>query len=136
MIATAGAPLSRLRPPPNIPANMPMRMRKAASMEKKLAIVMTATSRLATWESSCARTPSTSWGSSRRQSPSVTATAACFGLRPVAKAFGMSVGMMATRGLGRSAIAQSRSTIAWSCGASSGPTTLAPAAASAILSDV
>ena len=46
--------------------------------------------------------------------PAVTATAACFGLRPVANAFGTSVGMIATRGFGRSAMAQSRSTIACS----------------------
>ena len=49
----------------------------------------------------------------------MTATAACFGLRPVANAFGTSVSITATLGFGRSAIAQSRSTIAWSSGASS-----------------
>ena len=87
-------------------------------------------------ESSCAITPSTSCGSSRRQRPSVTATAECFGLRPVANAFGMSVGITATRGFGRSASAQSRSTIACSSGACSGSTTLAPEVASAILSEV
>ena len=42
------------------------------------------------WESSWARTASTSCFSSRCQSPVVTATAACFGLRPVANAFGTS----------------------------------------------
>ena len=66
----------------------------------------------------------------------MTATAACLGLRPVAKAFGTSVGMTATRGFGRSAVAQSRSTIACSSGACSGVTTLAPEAASASLSEV
>ena len=115
---------------------MPIRMRNAASIAKKLAIVITATSRLATCESSCASTPSTSRGSSRFQRPSVTATAACFGLRPVANALGTSVGMIATRGFGRSAIAQRRSTMAWSSGACSRWTTLAPEAARAILSDV
>ena len=68
--------------------------------------------------------------------PFVTATTACFGLRPVANAFGTSVGMMATRGFGRSAIAQSRSTMSCSSGACSRSTTFAPEAASAILSDV
>ena len=58
MIRIAGAPpLSRLRPPPIIPVHSPMRMRNAASIEKKLAIVITATSRLAMCESSCASTP-------------------------------------------------------------------------------
>ncbi len=66
----------------------------------------------------------------------MTATAECFGLRPVANAFGMSVGITATRGFGRSASAQSRSTIACSSGACSGETTLAPDVASAILSEV
>jgi hypothetical protein len=66
----------------------------------------------------------------------VTATAECFGLRPVANALGTSVGINATRGFGRSDIAQSRSTIAWSSGACSGVTTFAPEAARAILSDV
>src|SRR6478736_6405754 len=59
-------------------------------MAKKLATVMTRTSRFATWESSWASTLSISCGSSRRQSPVVTATAACFGFRPVANAFGTS----------------------------------------------
>ena len=97
---------------------------------------MTRTSRLATWESSCASTLSTSCGSSRRQRPVVTATAACFGFRPVAKAFGTSVSTTAIRGLGRFAIAQSRSTIACSSGASSCETIFAPEAARASLSDV
>jgi len=66
----------------------------------------------------------------------VTQTAACFGDRPVAKAFGTGVSMIATFGLGRSASAQSRSTMSCSSGASSRVTTLAPEAASAILSEV
>ena len=60
----------------------------AASIAKKLATVMIRTSRLAMCESSWARTPSTSFGSSRFQRPVVTQTAACFGERPVANAFG------------------------------------------------
>ena len=105
-------------------------------MAKKLAIVMMSTSRLAMCESSWARTASISFGSSRPSRPLVTATVACFGLRPVAKAFGTSVGTTAMRGFGRSAIAQSRSTVSCSTGASSRSTTLAPDALSAILSDV
>jgi hypothetical protein len=66
----------------------------------------------------------------------VTATAACFLLRPVANAFGTSLSITATRGFGRSAMAQSRSTMSWSCGASSRSTTFAPAALRASLSDV
>ena len=50
--------------------------------------------------------------------PWVTATAACFGFRPVANAFGTSLSTTAIRGFGRFAIAQRRSTIAWSSGAS------------------
>ena len=73
----------------------------AASIEKKLAIVITATSRFAMWVSSCASTPSISWGSSRFMRPCVTATTACFWFRPVANAFGTSVGMTATRGFGQ-----------------------------------
>ena len=94
------------------------------------------TSRFAMCESSCASTPSTSRGSRRRQSPVVTATAACFGLRPVAKAFGTSLSITATFGLGRSAIAHSRSIIVCSSGASCSLTTLAPDAARASLSEV
>ncbi len=108
----------------------------AASIAKKLATVMISTSRLATCDSSWASTPSSSCGSSRRHSPCVTAMTACFGLRPVAKAFGTSVSTTATRGLGRLAIAQSRSTMACSSGACSGVTIFAPEAASASLSDV
>src|SRR5437660_1188506 len=95
-------------------------------MAKKLATVMIRTSRLATCESSWASTPSISCGSRRSQRPRVTATAACFGLRPVAKAFGTSVSTIATFGFGRSAIAQRRSTMSWSSGAWSRSNTLAP----------
>ena len=68
--------------------------------------------------------------------PVVTATAACFGLRPVANALGTSVSTIATRGIGSSAIAASRSIVSKSCGASSRSITFAPAARSASLSDV
>ena len=60
--------------------------------------VMMATSRLPMWDSSWASTPSTSGLLSLYQSPSVTATTEFFGLRPVANAFGTSVGTTAIRG--------------------------------------
>ena len=66
----------------------------------------------------------------------MTATAACFWLRPVAKALGTSLSMIATRGLRRSAIAQRRSIMSCSSGAWSRSTTFAPAAFRASLSEV
>ncbi len=68
--------------PPNIPAYSPKRVTIAATIAKKLATVITRTSRFAMCESSWARTASSSSLSSRCHSPLVTATAACFGLRP------------------------------------------------------
>ena len=56
-------------------------------------------------------------------------------LRPVAKAFGMRVGAIATRGLCMSASAHSRSTMPCSSGACCGVTSPAPAVRSAILSE-
>src|SRR5471030_1401497 len=97
---------------------------------------MISTSRFAMCESSCARTPSTSFGLSRSQRPVVTHTAACLGDRPVANAFGTGVSMSAILGFGRSAIAQRRSTMSCRAGASSRVTTFAPAAFSASLSEV
>ena len=73
---------------------------------------MTVTSRCATWDSSWASTPSSSRSSSRRMMPVVAQTTACFGERPVANALGTSVSAIATFGLGMSASAHSRSTIA------------------------
>jgi hypothetical protein len=64
----------------------------------------------------------------------VAHTTAALGLRPVAKALGMSVSAMATRGLGMSASAQRRSITPCSSGASSGVTSLACMANMAILS--
>src|SRR5215208_67074 len=96
---------------------------------------MTITSRLATWVSSCASTPSSSAGLSRERMPVVTATVAFLGERPRAKAFGWRDSATATLGLGRSACTQRRSTIACSSGACSGVTSWAPMAASASLSE-
>ena len=88
-----------------------MRVSIAATIAKKLATVMISTSRFAMCESSWASTPSSSFWSSRCQRPVVTQTAACFGERPVANAFGTGVSITAIFGFGRSAIAQRRSTI-------------------------
>ena len=96
-------------------------------------MVMTATSRCATCEISCESTASTSGSSSRRSRPLVTHTTDDLGLRPVAKALGMSVVAMATFGLGMSASAHRRSTTPWSWGACSGVTSLACMAYMAIL---
>ena len=105
-------------------------------MAKKPARVMISTSRLAMCESSWASTPSTSCGSSRFQRPVVTATAEFFGLRPVANAFGTSVSITAIFGFGRSASAQSRSTMSCSSGAWSRSTTFAPEASSASFAEL
>src|SRR5215217_7016738 len=104
-------------------------------MPRKLAMVITATSRWATCDSSCDSTASSSGGDSRRWIPLVTQTTACFWLRPVAKALGRSELEMATRGLGMSARAQSRSTIWCSSGACSGDTSCPRIAARASRSE-
>jgi hypothetical protein len=58
------------------------------------ATVITSVSRFLTCASSSASTPATSDRSSRRGKPSVTATAARCGLRPVANTFSTSSEMM------------------------------------------
>ena len=82
----------RLPPPkpPNIRRRGPKRVEHRGEHREEARDRHDVTSRFAMCESSCARTPSTSCGSSRCQRPGVTATAACFGLRPVANAFGTS----------------------------------------------
>ena len=110
------------------------RVKSPAIMPRPLAIVITATSRWATWEISWARTASISGSSRRRSSPVVAHTTAALGLRPVAKALGTSVWAMATRGLGMSASAHRRSITPCSSGASCGVTSLACMANMAILS--
>ena len=87
-------------------------------MARNEATVITWTSLCATCDISCAMTPSSSSGVSLRIRPVVTQSTAWSALRPVAKAFGMSVSAMATRGLGMSASAHSRSTMPCSSGAS------------------
>ena len=67
--------------------------------------------------------------------PSVTAIAACCGLRPVAKAFGVSVGIRYTRGIGMPARVASRRTIGIEPGAWASSIGLARYMASTILSE-
>ena len=107
-------------------------------MARNEATVITWTSLCATCDISWAITPSSSLSSSLRSRPVVTHRTAWSALRPVAKAFGMSVSAMATRGLGMSASAHSRSTMPWifrASGESFGLTSRPPAVASAILSE-
>ena len=104
-------------------------------MAKNDASVITSTSRLATWVSSCAMTPSSSAGESSSMMPVVAQTVAFFGERPSAKALGMRVSATATFGLGRSACTHRRSIIACSSGASAGVTSRAPMARRASLSE-
>ncbi len=112
-----------------------MRVIIPATIPRKLAMVITATSRWATWDSSWARTASSSDSSSRRISPVVAQTTALFGLRPVAKALGTSVSATATRGFFMSARAQRRSMTPCNWGACSGVTTWPPMPNRAILSE-
>ena len=57
-------------------------------------------SRLYTWDSSWPITPRSSRVVSSWVMPSVTQTAACCGLRPVANALGCGVGLTYSRGIG------------------------------------
>ena len=104
-------------------------------MAKKLASVITITSRLITWVSSCAITPSSSAGSSSSRMPRVAHTVVDFFERPIAQALGIEVSITPTRGLGRLACTHSRSTIPCSSGSCAGVTSLTPIVASAILSE-
>ena len=99
--------------------------------------VITATSRFLTWASSCPSTASTSLSLSRVRSPRVTATTAFFGLRPVAKALGTWVSMIAIFfGLGMSYIWARRSIVECSRGSSCADTSLAPVDMRTSLSDM
>ena len=71
-------------------------------------------SRCLTWASSWAMTPSSSCGASACMMPSVAATAACCGFRPVANAFGDESGMTYTFGIGSPAWIDSRCVIWYS----------------------
>lgn len=67
--------------------------------------------------------------------PSVTATTACSGLRPVAKALGAASGTTQMRGLGMPAFRASSSTMLCRAGASSGASSRARYMDSTILSE-
>ncbi len=99
------------------------------------AMVLIKVSRCLTWAISWANTARTSAGLRSWSSPVVTHTAACFGERPVAKAFGACWGDAYTRGAGMPARALNSSTMRCSSGASAGDKGRAPMVASAILSE-
>ena len=84
---------------------------------------------------SCASTLLTWSGGRCCSNPSVTATAACCGLRPVANAFGCSDGMVYSRGAGTWARHARSCTIASSSGIMPGTTGWARPAFSANLSE-
>ncbi len=125
--------LSSLRPPPKIAANCAMR----ASIMMAAAIVaateLIRMSRFRTCASSCAMTPASSLRSRTRMMPSVAATAACCGLRPVAKALGDASGITYTLGIGSDA-RRASSAVSW-CSGCSGPTSLARYIRRTILSE-
>ena len=106
-----------------------------ARVAKKLASVITITSRLITWVSSWAITPSSSAGDSSSMMPLVAQTVVDFFERPIAKALGIGVSITHTFGFGRSACTHSRSRIPCSSGSCSWETSLTPIEAIAILSE-
>ena len=130
------SPSSSPPPPPKPPPkkNPNCRMNEA-SVAKKLASVITITSRLITCVSSCAMTPSSSDDGSSSRIPRVAHTVVFLRERPIANAFGIEVSITHTRGLGRSSCMQRRSTIPCSSGSSAGETSLTPIVAMASLSE-
>ena len=99
--------------------------------------VMTATSRFLTWASSCPRTASTSRSLRRESRPLRYGYHGVLGLRPVAKALGTWVSMIAIfLGLGISYIWARRSMVAWSQGSSWTDTSRAPVDMRTSLSDM
>ena len=79
-----------LMPPPSrsLPKKKPNRAMNVMLIPIAAAIDEIKMSRFTTCESSCASTPRSSRSSRSCRMPTVTATDALFGLRPVAKAFG------------------------------------------------
>ena len=124
MIWRPPPPLSRLprdRLPPVTLLQKVKRRKKSASRAIEPTSVATSSvkrmSRLRTCASSWPMTPCSSSRSSFWSRPVVIATLACFGSRPVAKAFGAVSSIRWTRGIGMlAAIASSRTTFI-SCGA-------------------
>ena len=110
-IATTGLTLrspSSLRPPPNNMPNVPIEEIAPAMVAE---IVEIKVSRCFTWASSCAITPRNSRSLKACMIPTVAATAACSGLRPVAKALGCASSMTYTFGMGNCAFSASSFTI-------------------------
>ena len=98
-------------------------------------MLCTRMSRLVMWPISWAMTPRSSSGDKRRMMPWVTATTACCGFLPVAKALGESSGIRQMRGLGMPAFLARSSTMACSMGASECESSLALYIVSTILSE-
>ena len=87
------SPSSERELPPKKLANCAMRATIMMAAASVAATELMRMSRCLTCASSCAITPASSSRDNSRMIPSVAATAACCGLRPVAKAFGESSGM-------------------------------------------
>ena len=79
-------------PPPNIDAHMAIWARNVMPMATEAATELIRMSRLRTWLISWASTPWSSSHVSTSRIPLFTQTAACSGLRPVAKALGWGSG--------------------------------------------
>ena len=92
--------LSRPRPPLKMPMRMPMSAITAMAPTASTASVVTAMSRLRMWAISWASTPRSSRLDMMASNPVVTVMAACFGLRPVAKALGARSSTTKTLGIG------------------------------------
>ena len=135
MSRSAMPPPSRsLRPPPNIAPHIAMRAAKVMPIAMAAATELVRMSRLRTWEISCASTPEISSQVRYCMSPSLTHTAACSGLRPVANAFGWGFGATYRRGIGMLARCARSRTVAKYWGYSCSDTSWARAAVMASLS--
>jgi hypothetical protein len=86
------------------------------------ATLITSMSRSLIWAISWASTPVSSSSLRSDNMPSVTATVAFLGFRPVAKALGVCEGTMATLGMGRPAMDEMDLTMRWRRGASASVT--------------
>ena len=93
--ASSAASKASMPPPSRRPPNQSAKNERNEIAEATVATTEEVRmSRLATCAISWPITPRSSRSVSRRRMPVVTATAACFGLRPVAKAFGCGESMM------------------------------------------
>ena len=125
-VAAIGPRISRSsaprKPPPSSSSELPSGMNHASCAS--IVIIPASApatdemrmSRLYTWDSSWPMTARSSRGVSICTMPSVTATAACRGLRPVANALGCGVGLTYSRGIGWLAACDSSRTIWYSAG--------------------